>query len=169
MLKLTAATLAGFMAVLIIYGAPIPVAEPEVTRRADTDSVPAFSLAGLVSSAAAEGRSGMRDATFALSESQAIDAALEAGRSHAVAHVTARSLRGVVGAEMVQTASAEGFERTVTGSSVNLRSGPGTGNSVVGRVGLGDRVVALDDASGWVQIRTPGGVTGWIFGKYLDG
>ena len=56
----------------------------------------------------------------------------------------------------------------VTGSKVNLRSGPGTTNAVVGQLGKGDAAEVLGDTSGWYQIRTAdGSLAGWIHGDFL--
>ena len=45
--------------------------------------------------------------------------------------------------------------RTVSGNRVNLRGGPGTSHSVVGRLSRGDEVVVLEsNGDGWLRIRT---------------
>jgi SH3 domain-containing protein len=54
--------------------------------------------------------------------------------------------------------------RAVTGSSVNVRGGPGTNYSVVNRLVRGDQVEILQDpGNGWVKLRPVGGGTvGWM-------
>jgi hypothetical protein len=54
----------------------------------------------------------------------------------------------------------------VTGSTVNLRSGPGTGNPVLGTVRRGDRLPIPGESGNWFQIRLPygrrgGSTTSW--------
>ena len=62
------------------------------------------------------------------------------------------------------TPTASGEVRQVTGSSVNVRGGPGTDFSVVDRLVRGDQVEILQDpGNGWVQLRAVGGDTvGWM-------
>ncbi|MDD4169141.1 MAG: N-acetylmuramoyl-L-alanine amidase [Desulfotomaculaceae bacterium] len=52
----------------------------------------------------------------------------------------------------------------VTGSVVNVRGGPGTGNAVTGQVSQGDSLPVLGQADGWYRIQTPDGRVGWIAG-----
>lgn len=52
----------------------------------------------------------------------------------------------------------------VTGSVVNVRNGPGTGNAVTGQVSQGDNLSVLGQADGWYRVSTPGGGTGWVAG-----
>lgn len=58
----------------------------------------------------------------------------------------------------------------VTGSRVNLRSGPSTGNAVVSSLSAGTRTVPLGDASnGWQEVRVlDTGVTGFMAARFLD-
>jgi len=55
----------------------------------------------------------------------------------------------------------------VTGSSVNIRSGPGTGHSVVCSVKRGDRLIFLGESGNWTRVRLPDGKEGWIFKKLV--
>lgn len=56
----------------------------------------------------------------------------------------------------------------VTGSEVNLRSGPGTVHGIVGRAKLNDLLTPLSDTSeSWIQVRLSDGQTAWIFGRFL--
>lgn len=54
--------------------------------------------------------------------------------------------------------------RQVTGSSVNMRNGPGTRYDVLGRLGEGDRVEVLQDpGKGWVKLKVEEtGRVGWM-------
>ena len=57
---------------------------------------------------------------------------------------------------------------TVTGgSTINVRSGPGTGYSRVAQVSQGKRVTAQEKNGGWYRI-TFGNTTGYILGDYLN-
>ena len=60
--------------------------------------------------------------------------------------------------------------RVVTGSRVNLRAGPGTGNAVVGRLTQGTRAIAFSQMdNGWVHLEVPElGITGYMSGKFLS-
>lgn len=64
------------------------------------------------------------------------------------------------------TSLLAGFEdvRTVSGSRVNVRGGPGTGFGIVGRLDRGDAIKVLqDNGAGWVRFETPdGATTGWM-------
>lgn len=59
--------------------------------------------------------------------------------------------------------------RIVTGNSVNVRQGPGTGYSVVGQVGRNEQVsVYQDEGTGWVKlISLETGVEGFLYDKFL--
>lgn len=52
-------------------------------------------------------------------------------------------------------------------SAVSMRSGPGTGNPVIGTLHHGDELQLLATANhGWVQVQSSAG-TGWVYGSYL--
>ncbi|HEY5731220.1 MAG TPA: TIGR02594 family protein [Anaerolineales bacterium] len=57
----------------------------------------------------------------------------------------------------------------VTVDTLNVRSGPGTGYSITGKVHRGDRLVFLSAAPDWkwANIKTPDNKTGWCYVKYL--
>ncbi|MBM3603741.1 MAG: hypothetical protein FJX25_03060 [Alphaproteobacteria bacterium] len=66
-------------------------------------------------------------------------------------------------------AGDEGPVLYVTGSRVNMRTGPGTSNPVVTSLSSGTTVTAIGPVGGdWVQIRTGGGQTGFIAGQFLS-
>ena len=54
--------------------------------------------------------------------------------------------------------------RTVTGTRVNMRAGPGTQHEIVSRLTLGDEVVVLSDpGTGWLRLRPlASDQVGWI-------
>jgi curli biogenesis system outer membrane secretion channel CsgG len=62
---------------------------------------------------------------------------------------------------------AEGSMVEVTGTSVNIRSGPGTNHSVIGSVRRGDQLTLLGESGDWFQVRLPDGREGWIFNKMV--
>lgn len=53
------------------------------------------------------------------------------------------------------------------GSKLNLRSGPGTGNRVVGKIPGGTPLEVLERNGEWAKVRTPDGQTGWVHEDYL--
>ena len=60
-------------------------------------------------------------------------------------------------------------EGVVTASAVNLRSGPGTGNPVVGRATQNERLPVTGESDGvWVQVIVAGGQRAWVHGRYFD-
>ena len=63
--------------------------------------------------------------------------------------------------------SPQGPTVEVIGSRVNVRSGPGTGNAILGTVQAGDRLSLLGESGNWFQIRLPDGRQGWIYNKLV--
>lgn len=55
---------------------------------------------------------------------------------------------------------------TVTATSLNVRSGPGTSNSRIGSLSNGAVVSAVSESKGWLKIQFNGG-HGWISGDYV--
>jgi uncharacterized protein YgiM (DUF1202 family) len=63
----------------------------------------------------------------------------------------------------------EGEVMYITASSVNMRSGPGTQNSVVDSLGRGTAVEAVGAPEGdWIQIRTAQDQLGYVSGQFLS-
>ena len=53
----------------------------------------------------------------------------------------------------------------LTGSSVNIRSGPGTSHDIIDSVKRGDRLILLGESGNWFQVRLPNGKVGYIINK----
>lgn len=51
----------------------------------------------------------------------------------------------------------------------NIRKGPGTRNSVIGKAEYGDLLRTRGKRSGWVQVETADGKTGWVARRLLWG
>lgn len=71
------------------------------------------------------------------------------------------SLVAVSGGAAAQTANA-----TITGGTINVRSGPGTDHSRVAMVSNGKRVAVLDQSGDWFHISFDG-KSGYVLGSYL--
>jgi N-acetylmuramoyl-L-alanine amidase len=68
-----------------------------------------------------------------------------------------------------QTAQAtasqsSGQVAVVSGSSVNIRSGPDTSYGIIAQAGLGDRLPVLDKSGDWYKISLSSGASGWVAG-----
>ncbi|MGL5506875.1 MAG: SH3 domain-containing protein, partial [Paraclostridium sp.] len=57
---------------------------------------------------------------------------------------------------------------TVTASALNVRSGPSTSNSVVGKAYKGNSVEILESSNGWSKIKLSNGTVGWASTQYLS-
>ncbi len=66
------------------------------------------------------------------------------------------------------TGTAGQKSAVITGSGVRVRSGPGTGYSVVGGVTTGDRVTVLKTSGQWSSVKTSGGLAGWVSSQYIS-
>lgn len=53
-------------------------------------------------------------------------------------------------------------------SRLNIRSGAGTGYSLVGKANNGDVVQLLEQSDGWYKIKLSNGVTGWANSQYIS-
>ncbi len=56
----------------------------------------------------------------------------------------------------------------VTGSVVNVRSGPGTSNGTTGQVYQGNSLPVLEQSGDWYRVKLPNGATGWVAGWLLS-
>jgi uncharacterized protein YgiM (DUF1202 family) len=56
---------------------------------------------------------------------------------------------------------------SVTGSVVNIRSGPGTTNKVIAKVRRGDGLEVRGETLSWYNVKLTSGVEGWIYKKLV--
>lgn len=54
----------------------------------------------------------------------------------------------------------------VIAERLNVRSGPGLNQAVVGQVVRGTRLVILGNAAGWWYVQLPGGESGWVMAAF---
>lgn len=54
------------------------------------------------------------------------------------------------------------------GSSLNIRSGAGTGFNKIGKAGAGETYVFTEETAGWIKIKLTDGVEGWVFAEYTE-
>ncbi len=175
--KLSAATLAAFVAVLHYAG---DISGPEVARASNASEATGLSLAAFSLSPQTE--TSVRRNSSLVSEAEAVRLALDAG-ARVRSEREIAPLRGAVATAVANTGntmtdadpvgelvpSEKLASWVVTGNNVNLRNGPGTGNAVVGQVVLGTKADVLESKDGWHRIETADGASsGWIFGKFLD-
>lgn len=186
MLRLLAVTMVALYAILLVFGDENR--RPEPVARASALEVELIPANYLPSPDALDASIYVSE----MSEAEAIQIAMQAGKdlrnSRAVkvlrggvvqpvvteAVVTEAAAtetvvtQAVVSNAVVETVAAPALW-SVTGTRVNLRSGPGTSNGVIGQVTQGTQAEVLADANGWYQIRsTDGATSGWIFGKFLQ-
>lgn len=168
MFRLIAITLVALYAVFTVLGD-----EDRRVARTEADRAPlvSFSLAAFAPSDPEPEPKGTGE-WDGLSETAAVDMALEAGRLYRENRGAA--LRGGTtdpvsepGPVTASTAAAE--FRVVTGERVNLRAGPGTENPVVAQLPRGTRTEVLSDpGDGWVEVSTAEGAErGWISARFL--
>ncbi|KEO53969.1 SH3 domain-containing protein [Thioclava pacifica] len=56
----------------------------------------------------------------------------------------------------------------VSANSLNVRSGPSTGNSAVDRIRRGEQVLVVAEKNGWAHVKIEGdGIDGWVAKRYL--
>ena len=104
-----------------------------------------------------------------LSESDAVAEALANGKALRLARSDKAEFDDTV-LPAVELAAAPAFQPWfVTGTNVNLRAGPGTGNEVVAQLPFGTKAQTLSDTSAeWIEIKTDDGTAGWIFARFLS-
>jgi uncharacterized protein YgiM (DUF1202 family) len=56
---------------------------------------------------------------------------------------------------------------SVTGSVVNIRSGPGTTNKVIAKVRRGDELEVRGETPSWYNVKLSSGAEGWIYKKLV--
>lgn len=69
---------------------------------------------------------------------------------------------------LLAQAHAGSFAAVKTTTTVNVRSGPGTGYSIIGQATSGDKFVDIGSSSGWDKVWYKGRA-GWIHGDYTAG
>ncbi len=57
---------------------------------------------------------------------------------------------------------------TVTASALNIRSGPSTSNSIVGKAYRGNTVDILSSSNGWYKVKLSNGQVGWASSDYIS-
>ena len=164
MIRLIVVTLAALYGVLYVLGDE--ARRPEEVTRAKP-AAPSFLRP--VSLTAVEAETILLESE--ISESEAVRIAMATGaklRAERKSETQARKFAATTG--MAAKANADPVSYWyVTGSKVNLRRGPGTGNAVVGSVTFGEEAEVLSDRNGWFEIRlADGSGSGWIFGKFLS-
>lgn len=65
------------------------------------------------------------------------------------------------------SAPATGDNQATTTVGLNMRSGPGMGYEKITTLPYGTSVTILQVSSGWSQVRTAAGATGWVASQYL--
>ncbi|MGE5389932.1 MAG: molybdate ABC transporter substrate-binding protein [Deltaproteobacteria bacterium] len=66
------------------------------------------------------------------------------------------------------TAISAGHQGVVTASALNMRSGPGNGNKVIGVLKKGSEVTVKAVKGNWYQVQTSTGKTGYVYSGYLS-
>lgn len=56
----------------------------------------------------------------------------------------------------------------VTAALLNIRSGPGLHNHCVGQIHRGATLSIIGTSAGWYNVRTSGGVNGWVMAQYTS-
>ncbi|NLI13487.1 N-acetylmuramoyl-L-alanine amidase [Pelotomaculum propionicicum] len=59
---------------------------------------------------------------------------------------------------------SSGQVAVVSGSSVNIRSGPDTSYGIIAQANLGDRLPVLDKSGDWYKVSLSSGASGWVAG-----
>ncbi len=75
---------------------------------------------------------------------------------------------GAVGLMMVSMAAIAATGYVSDELSVNMRRGPGTDYRIIQLVDAGDQVETLGETSGWTEVRTADGETGYVLTRFLS-
>lgn len=137
-------------------------AAPQVARAQSIDTVvqPRIQPASLVQAAPAPAQPNIQRASFTPSEPAAELPTIDLSKFSAPER-TPEPQASAINEEPTEFVGDD--IRRVTGTVVNMRSGPGTDYEVVAQLIEGDRAeVLIDDGTGWVQLRLQGGQTGWM-------
>ena len=90
---------------------------------------------------------------------------MEQSKKYALAMLSASSL--IVGIGATQTAYADNNIGIVTASSLNVRSGPSTSDSIIGGLKKGEEVQLISSSNGWYQIKYSN-KDAWVSEKYIS-
>jgi uncharacterized protein YgiM (DUF1202 family) len=72
------------------------------------------------------------------------------------------------GSQALATSTPESGTGTITASSLNIRSGAGTGYQVVTTAYKGQNVTILESQGGWYKVSLSNGTIGWASGSYVS-
>lgn len=88
------------------------------------------------------------------------------GKRNKIFFISLLAFLGCLTAGLGPAAYAKAATASITASVVNVRSGPGTGYQVIGKVNEKSLVTILDIDSGWAKIRS-GELQGWVNDDFL--
>lgn len=176
MLKMTFTLVAALYAGFVVWGEPTTDAltTGQSTRTAALGSAPEFAEPVILTADTATGATVTRTA---VTDVVVPDAATIAASAPAPSIVAPRLIgEPVVVSLVTPSAPAAATPRTqddlyrVSGSRVNMRSGPSTSNAVVDSLPGGTLTEMIgDEANGWVQIRDiASGQTGYMAARFLE-
>lgn len=77
-------------------------------------------------------------------------------------------LAGFAGLLAISTVATAATRYVSDELSINMRRGPGTGYRITQLLDAGQQLETLSEDSGWTQIRTPGGSTGYVLTRFLS-
>lgn len=63
---------------------------------------------------------------------------------------------------------ADNITGTVTASSLNVRSGASTSDSIIGKITKGENVEILSSSNGWYEIQYSENTDGWVSADYIS-
>ena len=74
-----------------------------------------------------------------------------------------------IGLAMASTISfADEKQAIVTTSTLNIRSGPSTDDSIIAKAYKGDKLEVLESSNGWYKVKLSNGKIGWGSGAYIS-
>ncbi|MGL6107630.1 C40 family peptidase [Romboutsia sp.] len=76
-----------------------------------------------------------------------------------------------IGAVAVAFSSVDSYameKGIITASTLNIRSGASTNNSIIGKINKGKCVDVLEKSNGWYKIKLPNGSVGWVSAQYIS-
>lgn len=86
-----------------------------------------------------------------------------------VAGKRSRTILGAVLALVLAAGAGAAETAQVKEGGAWLREGSGVGYGFVGRLKEGETVEVLEREDGWMRVRRPGGIEGWLQGSFLEG